>query len=71
MYKTCTDSFNQEEAEKTIHQFKSILENENIIKIGQNIKFDQLVLKWYDIDVKGILFDTVVNKRVVNAGIHV
>jgi len=58
---------NQEEAKKTIHQFKSILENENIIKIGQNIKFDQLVLKWYDIDVKGILFDTMLAHYLMDA----
>ena len=33
-------------------------ENENIIKIGQNIKYDIEVLMNYDITVKGELFDT-------------
>jgi DNA polymerase-1 len=41
-----------------LSHFKPILENEKISKIGQNIKFDMLVLKWYDIDLKGRLFDT-------------
>ena len=33
-------------------------ENENISKIGQNIKYDLLLLKWYGIEVKGFLWDT-------------
>lgn len=60
-------SANQEEAKKEIHQFKSILENEKITKIGQNIKFDQLVLKWYDIDVKGVFFDTMLAHYLIDA----
>lgn len=51
-------SANQTEAQKTVDLFKPILENENIIKIGQNIKYDSLVLKWYNVEVKGVLFDT-------------
>ncbi|MES2447025.1 MAG: DNA polymerase I [Bacteroidota bacterium] len=41
-----------------VDEFRVILENENIVKIGQNIKYDMLVLKWYDVQVKGKLFDT-------------
>ncbi|KQB98859.1 DNA polymerase I [Pedobacter sp. Hv1] len=41
-----------------VDEFKVVLENENIVKIGQNIKYDMLVLKWYDVQVKGKLFDT-------------
>ncbi|RZK53608.1 MAG: DNA polymerase I, partial [Pedobacter sp.] len=41
-----------------LEEFRIVLENENIVKIGQNIKYDMLVLKWYDIQVKGKLFDT-------------
>jgi DNA polymerase-1 len=39
-------------------EFKPVLENEAINKVGQNIKYDILVLKWYGIEVKGQLFDT-------------
>jgi DNA polymerase-1 len=39
-------------------EFKPVLENEAINKVGQNIKYDVLVLKWYGIEVKGPLFDT-------------
>ena len=41
-----------------LSHFKSILEDEKILKIGQNIKYDMLMLKWYDIDVRGKMFDT-------------
>ncbi len=45
-------------ARKITEEFKSILENENISKVGQNIKYDILVLKNYGINVKGKIFDT-------------
>ena len=45
-------------AQSIVDEFRVILENENIVKIGQNIKYDMLVLKWYDVQVKGKLFDT-------------
>ncbi len=38
--------------------FKPALENEKVEKIGQNLKFDISILKWYDVVVKGPLFDT-------------
>ncbi|TCC93889.1 DNA polymerase I [Pedobacter frigiditerrae] len=45
-------------AQSIVDEFRVILENENIAKIGQNIKYDMLVFKWYDVHVKGKLFDT-------------
>jgi len=39
---------------------KPIFENEKIEKMGQNIKYDVLILKNMDVDVKGIWFDTMV-----------
>jgi DNA polymerase-1 len=47
-----------ESAKAKAHLFKDILENPNIKKIGQNIKYDILILKWYGIEVAGELFDT-------------
>ncbi len=41
-----------------VAEFKAFLENETIEKTGQNLKFDISILKWYDITVKGPLFDT-------------
>jgi DNA polymerase-1 len=41
-------------------KFKAPFANENILKIGQNMKFDLLMLSRYDIEVKGDYFDTMV-----------
>ena len=49
---------NPESAAGLLLRFKPIFEREGILKIGQNCKFDILVLKKYGIDVKGPLFDT-------------
>ncbi|MBN2616076.1 MAG: DNA polymerase I, partial [Bacteroidales bacterium] len=48
------------EAVKTVAPFKEVFENEGIKKIGQNIKYDIAILKWYDVEVKGTLFDTMI-----------
>ena len=41
-----------------VQEFKPIFENTEKLKIGQNLKFDMEMLKWYDVEVKGPLFDT-------------
>jgi DNA polymerase-1 len=51
-------SADQQEAQKVVDEFRPVLENENILKIGQNLKYDILVLKWYGVQIKGKLFDT-------------
>ncbi len=51
---------NYNEAIKIVTIFKAVFENSLIEKIGQNIKFDISILKWYDIDVKGPIFDTMI-----------
>ncbi len=50
----------QTEARKICNEFKPMLENEAITKVGQNIKFDILMLKNYGIEVKGKIFDTMI-----------
>ena len=51
---------NREEAQKIVDQFKPLFENDKIFKIGQNLKFDVLMLKQYGVEVKGELFDTMI-----------
>jgi len=51
---------NYHDAVKRVAVFKDFFENKKIEKVGQNIKFDIAVLKWYDIGVKGPLFDTMI-----------
>lgn len=49
-----------EEAQKIVNEFKIVYENEHILKIGQNIKYDLLVLQNYGITLKGEIFDTMI-----------
>jgi DNA polymerase-1 len=51
-------SDNREECLKSLEYFKSILEDKSKEIIGQNIKYDLLLLKWYGIELKGKIFDT-------------
>jgi DNA polymerase I len=49
---------NYNEALKIVHEFKDLFEDGSIEKTGQNMKFDISILKWYDVNVKGKFFDT-------------
>ncbi len=49
---------NYQETLEIVSEFKGVLENKTIEKTGQNLKFDISILRWYDIHVKGPLFDT-------------
>lgn len=51
---------NKDEAQQIIDRFKEVLENKEIVKVGQNIKYDCLVLAKYGIQVAGVFFDTMV-----------
>jgi len=48
----------REDAVKVIDIFRSVLQDSEIGKIGQNIKYDIIVLKNYGVQVNGKLFDT-------------
>lgn len=50
----------KEEAKSVLHEFKIIFESDHIEKVGQNIKFDLLMLAQYGIDLKGKFFDTMI-----------
>ena len=54
------------EAQKLVEIFRPFFENEEIEKIGQNIKYDILELRNYDIEVKGKLFDTMIAHYLLN-----
>ncbi len=57
---------NRTEAEKLVARFKPVFESKNSDKIGQNIKFDLLMLDRYGITVQGRLFDTMVAHYLLN-----
>ena len=48
------------EAQNIVDKFKNVFSNENISKIGQNMKFDIMMLSHYGVDVKGQLYDTMI-----------
>jgi DNA polymerase-1 len=53
--------------DEVMSKLKPILENENISKIGQNLKYDSHVLANYRIQLKGIKDDTMVKSYVLNS----
>lgn len=57
---------NFEKAKNRVELFRNFFENEEILKIGQNIKYDIVVLKKYGIKVKGKLFDTMIAHYLIN-----
>ena len=51
---------NREEALRIVNIFKPLYEDEHILKIGQNLKYDLEVLRNYDIELKGKMWDTMI-----------
>ncbi|MDD7530916.1 MAG: DNA polymerase I [Prevotellaceae bacterium] len=50
----------REEAQKVVDIFKPVYESEQILKVGQNIKYDMEVLYHYGVTLKGRMFDTMI-----------
>ncbi|MDI9319290.1 MAG: DNA polymerase I [Phycisphaerales bacterium] len=48
-----------------LEQFRPIFEDENREWIGQNIKYDMLLLKWYGFELKGSIYDTMLAHYVI------
>ena len=57
---------NQEETRKIVLRFKEVLEDKKRLKIGQNIKYDIIVLRKYGIKVAGPYFDTMIAHYLLN-----
>ncbi|OEU67737.1 MAG: DNA polymerase I, partial [Desulfobacterales bacterium PC51MH44] len=60
------DASAQLELKTVLNLLKPVLENESIKKIGQNIKYDWMVLKRYGIDLAGVIFDTMLASYLIN-----
>jgi DNA polymerase-1 len=56
---------NQDETKAILQLFEPLFSNENIVWIGQNVKYDMLVLKWYGIELKGKIYDTMLAHYVI------
>ena len=57
----------QLDRDEVLAQLKPILENPDIGKIGQNIKYDFHIFKSYDIEIQGIKHDTMLQSYVLNS----
>jgi len=55
----------KEAAQKTVDAFRPLFDDPSIVWVGQNLKYDLLVLKWYGVTPKGRLFDTMLAHYVV------
>ena len=50
----------RDEAQKVVEAFRTVLTDERILKIGQNIKYDYLVMQNYGVELGGPMFDTMI-----------
>lgn len=58
-------SENREEAQRQVDLFSELFNNSDITWIGQNLKYDLLVMKWYGQQFPGKIFDTMVAHYVI------
>jgi len=56
----------QLEPDKTLARLKPLLEDRHLTKVGQNIKYDWIVLRRSGIELKGVVFDTMVASYLLN-----
>ena len=56
----------QKETGEILQLFAPLFDNTNTIWIGQNLKYDMLVLKWYGHELKGKTFDTMLAHYVID-----
>ena len=59
------DGEGKDGAKHILSLFKKLFDKEDVLWIGQNLKYDFLVLKWYGVQLKGKTFDTMLAHYVV------
>ena len=60
----------REEALRIVNIFKEVYEDEQILKIGQNLKYDLEVLRNYDIHLAGPMWDTMIAHYLIQPELH-
>ncbi|QIG88909.1 DNA polymerase I [Chryseobacterium sp. POL2] len=56
----------QEKAQEIVEIFRPFFESEDVLKIAHNLKYDYKVLRNYNIEVKGPMFDTMIAHYLLN-----
>ena len=60
----------REKAQQVVDIFKPLYEDEHILKIGQNLKYDLEVLRNYHVELKGPLWDTMIAHYLIQPELH-
>ena len=60
----------REAAQRMVDIFRPLYEDEHIMKVGKNIKYDYEVLRRYGIEVRGPMFDTMLAHYIVQPELH-
>jgi len=60
------DLFAEDDVQFILGKLKQVLENSEVKKIGQNIKYDAIVLSNYGVTINGIKFDTMVAEYILH-----
>lgn len=60
----------KEGKQKMLEIFRTVFENPKTLKIGQNIKYDILILENYGIKVEGPMFDTMIAHYILQPELH-
>lgn len=60
----------RKEAEKIVNIFKPLYENAQIVKVGQNLKYDLKVLHRYGVVLAGEMFDTMIAHYLIQPELH-
>ena len=58
------------EAQKIVNIFKPLYEDEHILKIGQNLKYDLEVLRNYGVELRGKMWDTMIAHYLIQPELH-
>ena len=58
------------EAQKIVNIFKPLYEDERILKIGQNLKYDLEVLRNYGVELRGKMWDTMIAHYLIQPELH-
>ena len=60
----------ESEARAIVGEFRCIYEDETTLKVGQNLKYDLMVLSRYGIELRGPMFDTMIAHYVLQPEMH-
>ncbi|MBE9487876.1 MAG: DNA polymerase I [Bacteroidetes bacterium] len=57
----------KEESDKMLEKLKPLFRNKDIAKIGQNMKFDIMMLNRRGVEIEGLLYDTMILHYLINS----